>query len=187
MTEILWSSNTLHSCEAFVADEGDEPRLRGALVLPLEGRPAHIHYKVTADAGWVTRSAEVVVSRAGTQRRLCIESDGDGHWTLDAQPRPDLDGCLDVDLGWTPATNTLPIRRLGLGGLDVGQEQGIDVAWLRYPELRLERARQNYRRVDEHAWIYRSGSFSARLTVDAGGYVRRYGGDGLWVATAAHP
>jgi len=28
--------------------------------------------------------------------------------------RTDLAGCSDVDLGWTPATNILPIRRTGL-------------------------------------------------------------------------
>ena len=36
-----------------------------------------------------------------------------------------LDGCPDVDFGWTPATNTVPIRRLGL---EVGETASITAA-----------------------------------------------------------
>src|SRR5712664_99467 len=38
----------------------------------------------------------------------------------------------DIDLAVTPATNTLPIRRLNL---EVGQSQEVTAAWLKFPDL----------------------------------------------------
>ena len=48
-------------------------------------------------------------------------------WSGTERP-PEYSDCVDVDLSFTPATNTLPIRRLGL---DIGEEAEIHVAWLR--------------------------------------------------------
>ena len=45
---------------------------------------------------------------------LHLESDGEGHWQENGKDRPDLHGCIDIDIQATPFTNTLPIRRLGL-------------------------------------------------------------------------
>jgi hypothetical protein len=90
-----------------------------------------------------------------------------------------LAGALDVDLGFTPATNTLPIRRLALA---VGAGAAVRSAWLRFPELRLEPLEQTYTREAEHVFLYRAlvdgEPFSARLDTDAFGRVVRY--EGLW-------
>jgi hypothetical protein len=86
---------------------------------------------------------------------------------------------VDVDLSFTPATNTLPIRRLGLA---VGEEAEIAVAWLVWPELRFERARQRYTRLAEDRYRYTQDDFEAELTVDKEGLVLEY--EGLWRAVA---
>ena len=78
-----------------------------------------------------------------------------------------------------PATNTLPIRRLRLA---VGGKREIAVAWLRWPELRLERALQRYERLAEDRYRYSSNGFSAELVVDEHGLVVDY--EGLWRAIA---
>ena len=39
-------------------------------------------------------------------------TDGAGHWSRDGELLPAVENCLDVDLEWSPSTNTLPIRRL---------------------------------------------------------------------------
>lgn len=181
MRDLLWSSAELASSEHFTAELGERgPRFRGTVVLPIAGEPAHLAYEVAAEPGWRTRSADVTIVRSGGSQRISIVADGEGHWTLDGQPATELDGCLDVDLGWTPATNTLPIRRLGLA---VGDDQTVAVAWLRFPELVLQRSDQTYERLGPTTWRYRSGDFSAVLEVDDDGFVRRYGDD-LWVAIA---
>src|SRR5262249_58793699 len=96
---------------------------------------------------------------------------------VDGSMTPALDGCVDVDFGWTPATNTLPIRRLGLG---VGAAATIRAAWVRFPELDLLALDQTYTRLADDRWRYASGTFEAELVVDpATGVVRRYGDD-IW-------
>lgn len=121
-------------------------------------------YRVTVDAEWRTRSVRVE-GWVGSERFT---------FTLDA-PLPD--GCIDVDLGFTPSTNTLPIRRLGLA---VGEEAQVSAAWLRYPGLTLERLDQTYRRTGVRTWQYTSATgFTAALEVDENGLVRSY--EGGWV------
>ncbi len=84
-----------------------------------------------------------------------------------------------MDLEWTPATNTLPIRRLGL---EIGGSAGIAAAWIRTQDFSIERLDQIYERLELARWRYRSGDFSADLTVDSEGLVLEY--EGFWRAVA---
>jgi uncharacterized protein len=182
MPDLLWYSADLASTEHFTADlPASGPRLRGTVALPIDDEPAHLTYEIVADPGWRARRAEIAIERPGGSRRIQIVADGEGRWTVDGEPAPALDGCLDVDLGWTPATNTFQIRRLGLA---VGQQGTVPVAWMTFPELVLERSDQTYERLGSRSWRFSSGNFTAVLDVDEAGFVRRYGDD-LWRALAS--
>ena len=90
-------------------------------------------------------------------------------------------GCDDIDLGWTPATNTIPIRRLGL---ELGETSTITAAWVRFPELDVVCNRQRYTRLTNSRWRYESGDYDVELVADgASGLVLAYGDD-LWQASA---
>ncbi len=54
-----------------------------------------------------------------------------GMWLVNGAPCPNLGSCRDFDTGVTPATNTLPIRRLHL---EVGASQELSAAWMRFPK-----------------------------------------------------
>jgi uncharacterized protein len=182
MADLIWYSAELQSSEHFVSEVGDEgQRLRGIVVLPIDGRPGHLSYQIAADAAWRTRQVDILIGRPEGETHIGIAVSGSAQWVKDGEPMPELSGCLDIDLGWTPATNTFQIRRLGLG---VGDRQTLDVAWMRFPELTLERVPQTYHRLGPSTWRYSSGDFSAVLEVDDEGFVRRYGDD-LWTAVAA--
>jgi hypothetical protein len=88
-----------------------------------------------------------------------------------------VQGCLDVDLGFSPSTNLLPIRRLKL---EIGARADVRAAWVRFPELTLELLEQSYTRLTEHTYLYESagGEFKRELTVNADGFVVEY--PGLW-------
>lgn len=132
------------------------------------------------DRQWRTRRVDIVITRGDRELRIGMATDGTGNWLVDDQAMDVLGGCLDVDLGWTPSTNTLPIRRLGL---EVGAAESITAAWVRIPELTVETSEQTYQRLGERQWRYASGSFVADLEVDPQGLVLRYGPD-LWRAVA---
>jgi uncharacterized protein len=152
-------------------------------------------YDVKLDRSFATRTAMVRGVVDGEWRSVHLAA-ADGRWRLasfavrpdrtelPARPEgdpavhvPELDGCIDVDIGFTPSTNTLPIRRLRL---DVGRSADVDAAWVRFPELTVERLPQRYTRLAENRYRYesRDGDFTAELVVDDAGLVMTY--EGLW-------
>ncbi len=135
------------------------------------GVPVRIEYRVLADAEGLTTAAHVRDLRGFEQRTLVLERDTKGGWSVDGKTVRGLKGATDVDLGCSPSTNTLPIRRLRLG---VGASKTIKAAWVRFPELAVVKADQKYTRLDEFTYRYASGDFEAELTVDDEGLVAAY-------------
>ena len=86
---------------------------------------------------------------------------------------PEVSGAADIDLGFSPSTNLLPIRRLGL---KVGEQAAVRAAWVRFPELTLELLEQTYARLTEDSYRYESGNGTVRrdLKVDETGFVLEY-------------
>lgn len=149
--------------------------LEGAAVFLHVGLACSLRYSVETDERWHTRRARVAGWAGPEPVDARIEVGEGERWSLDGAPQPALDGCIDVDLAFTPATNTLPLRRLGLA---VGSSRPVTAAWLRFPELVLEPLDQVYSRESPETYRYASsgGSFQALLSVDREGLVVRYPG-----------
>lgn len=145
--------------------------LVGTVLGAIDGVPFRVEYRVLADGAGVTTAAHVRELRGFEQRTLALTRSAKGGWTVDGTAVRDLRGCTDVDLGFSPATNTLPIRRLRLA---VGASHTIQAAWVRFPELEVRKAAQTYTRLDEFTYRYASGTFEAELTVDDVGLVTEY-------------
>jgi uncharacterized protein len=161
-------------------------RLSGELDVEEAGVAARLRYDIDCDPEWRTRVALVEGHAGSGPVRFSLTANGTGRWMRDGVLVPELSGALDVDLGFTPATNTLPIRRLALA---VGDSAPVRSAWLRFPELRLEPLEQTYMRESEQAFRYRAQvdnqPFVARLDTDGFGRVLRY--EGLWEAEFMDP
>jgi hypothetical protein len=135
------------------------------------GVPVRTEYRVLADGSGMTTAAHVRDLRGFETRTMVLERDAKANWSVDGAVVKALKGCTDVDLGCSPSTNTLPIRRLRLA---VGATQKIQAAWLRFPEFTIVKAAQTYTRLDEFTYQYKSGTFEAELTVDDDGLVAAY-------------
>lgn len=172
--------------EAHIVRAPDGWRLAGDLSVEETGVAARLRYGIECDREWRTHSVMIEGEVGGRPVRFALSADGAGQWTRDGAPLPHLAGTLDIDLGFTPATNTLPIRRLDLA---VGESAPVRSAWLRFPELRLEPLDQVYTREAELTFRYHAlvdgEPFIARLDTDAYGRVVRY--EGLWIAELAVP
>jgi hypothetical protein len=84
-----------------------------------------------------------------------LTSDGAGSWTVNDQPRPDLDGLVDIDLEASACTNTLPVHRLHLAAVETVRAPAVYVEAL---DLTVRRLDQTYRRLDSDT-AHPSGSW----------------------------
>lgn len=170
-----WDNQGLEHCQ--LTKNANEIILEGTVV---GNRKSHYGatYKVVADKHYFTK--EVWVSYLGGQK-LYLTTDSKGNWydNIQESDLPELEGCLDVDIGVTPATNTLAIKRLKL---DQQQAQGIFTAYVPLPaeiENRFlpQKAKQRYTCLIKNEKYFYEGlfrSFSADLIIDEMGLVYDY-------------
>ena len=155
----------------------DEWILRGTILTLAHNAAMEARYEIACDHLWRTKTANVSVRDAAGERKLTIAAQS-GRWFENGVENQAVSGALDIDLGWSPCTNTLPIRRLGL---EIGQTSGeFTAAWVRFPELALQPLPQEYLRLEERKYRYcsRGGAFVAELLVDEHDLVLDY--EGFW-------
>lgn len=152
---------------------GDGWRLTGNAIFAFDGRACHLGYALEADAGWQTRSASVFGNVGSNLVDVYIDKAADGSWCLNGVPHPQTAGCVDIDLGFTPATHLVALRRLALR---IGAEADAPAAWLDFPALTLNRLEQRYRRLSRFEYHYAAAcaGYVAVLGVDDHGAVVRY-------------
>jgi hypothetical protein len=162
-------------CTASIRESGLS--LVGTVIGAQGARPVRVEYRVLTDSKGLTSAVHVRDLRGFEQRTLALARDPKGGWTVDGKQAKGLRGCTDVDLGCSPSTNTLPIRRLRIA---VGSSQTIQAAWIRFPELAVAKTPQTYTRLDEFTYRYSAGSYTGELTVDDEGLVASYD---VWMRT----
>lgn len=165
--------------EARIQQTAEGWRLSGELEVDETEVHAQLAYVIDCDRSWRTRRATVTGSAAERAVRFVLAADGNGHWKLDGAPLPAVDGALDVDLGFTPATNLLQLRRIALRE---GEGKDVPVAWLNVGDGTLSLLRQRYERRTARTYWYEAPRFeyAAMLDVDDTGFPKRY--PDLWEA-----
>jgi hypothetical protein len=177
-TSVLWRRLDQPGHESALLNEGAAGAvIEGTAVFSESGRPCRLDYRIVCDAVWRTLSARVTGWLDTTTVDIAIGVDAARGWTINGRSCPDLHGCDDIDLSFSPATNLLPIRRTQLA---VGAQASVRAAWVRFPAVTLKSLDQTYERVSESRYRYESGggSFVAMLETNAVGFVTRY--PGLW-------
>jgi hypothetical protein len=135
-----------------------------------------LDYELDAHDGWVTRRLRATVTTAAGERGLLLEHDGAGGWLQDGADARALAGALDCDLGLSPLTNLMPVRRHALHERD--GEAEIVAAWVSVPDLTVHPSAQRYEHVRPGVVRFvdlglHSG-FTAELELDAEGLVVVY-------------
>lgn len=166
---LIWQRLPTGGAEYFgLWRDGAGWQLRGTVTVALDGHPYRVRYGVLCGGDWRTKSVHVAIQSAGEERAIHLEVDDAGGWRDRTGTLSQVTGCLDVDLEVTPATNTLPIRRLQL---PLGESASPVAAWVRFPDLTVEPLPQEYRRTSEHRYRYQN---RYELEVDDLGLVTRY-------------
>ena len=173
---ILWRRLDRPGHEAArLVEEVGRWRLVGTAVFLHEGAPCRLGYVVLCDPQGRTFLAGVSGWLGDQPVSVTLSRDEEAHWSLNDLACPELAGCLDVDLNFSPSTNLLTIRRLGLA---VGEQAPVRAAWLRFPSFTVEPLDQVYHRTGDTSYRYQSagGQFTADLSVSAAGFATTYPG-----------
>jgi hypothetical protein len=174
----IWQRLDQPGSEYFELWEIDEGwQLKGSVILDEADTPLFVQYAVTCGTAWNTTAVRIALTTGTVERQLNLRTDGEGRWWRDGEELSSIRGCMDIDLAFTPATNTLPIRRLGLS---VGEHRDVTAAWFGLPNLDAEPLPQRYTRLSEQRYRYEShdGGFVRELDVDDLGLVITY--PALW-------
>ena len=161
---------------------GDGCRIEGWTTAIEDAATWAVEYAIEVDAAWATRSARARGRSAGGFCSTVLEADGAGHWLIDGESAPYLDGCLDVDLEASAMTNALPVRRMAL---PVSAAAAAPAAYVRAVGLAVERLEQTYARASDESTGQRydytapAFDFGARLVYDQSGLVLDYPGIGV--------
>jgi hypothetical protein len=185
MLSALWRRlDTPGHDAAHVVRAADGWRLEGNAVFAHALGPARLSYWVDCAPDWRTRRGGV--SGWAGDRRCDVEVSRSetGQWRLGDEAVDGLEQCLDLDFGFTPATNFLQLHRCSLG---IGETADFPVAWLDVPDASLTFLPQRYARRSSVSYWYESpqGPYSAVLELAGSGFVRSY--PGLWAIEERAP
>jgi hypothetical protein len=155
--------------------------IEGAAAFRHPAGPASIIYRVGCDARWRALSGDVegVIGLRRLDYRIARQG---GVWTLNGRPAPGLDHLVDLDLGFTPATNLPPLRRVAIAR---GESAALPAAWLDVDAGSLSELAQSYERRSETTFWYKAPSlgYEGLLERAPDGFIRTY--PGFWEAVPA--
>ena len=178
LTTVLWSRLEgvgLEYCNV----EMNPTTLRGQVITQLDGSAVSVSYFVQCEENGATQLVNLIYRSNGGERSLSLTRTSDDVWYYNGTEVEQFKGLKDVDLGITPSTNTLPIRRLNLSP---GESKELTVVWLRFPDLSLFPLPQKYTRIDANTYLYQStnSGYEAQINVNTDGIVVVYQHEWRW-------
>jgi hypothetical protein len=150
--------------------------LLGAAAFERDGGSAAVAYQVEVDARGRTRRGIVSGLFGDKTIQHEIRRDNCG-WRLNGVPIEGLEHLVDLDYGFTPATNLLQLSRVAL---KPGQRAAVPVAWFDLDSASLVELPQSYERRSETSYWYEAPTvpYQALLEIAPNGFVQSY--PGLW-------
>jgi len=189
-TLLLWSGLGSWRAEVSEVDLAGDRLEASGTQLGADPVPYRLDYRLETGPRLVTTRLDVVARGEGWRRHLDLRHDGAGSWTCTADEDGDVDlpppggdspslaGALDCDLGRSPVTNVMPVRRHGLhlrpGAVD------FLMAWVSVPDLGVHPARQRYEHLRLHGggatvrYVGAHRDFVGDLELDRDGFVVTY-------------
>jgi hypothetical protein len=187
----IWRGVEEWLAEAASIDLDDGGLSASGIQLGAHPVPYRVDYRLDATDGFVTRELELLSVSVEWRRLLVLRHDGSGGWSAELEDAgdppgtawdgelPDLAEARDIDIGFSPLTNSMPILRHRLDR--VGSRDFV-MAWVSIPDLSVSASKQRYEHV--HAgdagatvrFFEVDGGFTAELELDRDGLLVFYPG-----------
>ena len=180
MRFVVWRGAEEWLAEAASVDLREDGLSATGVQLGAHPSPYRLDYRLDASDGFITRELELTATVGVDRLRLKLEHDGSGGWSAEDDhgvDLPDLSQARDIDIGFSPLTNSMPILRHRLHAAGAGD---FTMAWVEVPELRVIAAKQRYEhvRASEEGAVVRfldgESDFSADLELNSDGLLVHY-------------
>jgi uncharacterized protein len=150
-------------------------RLEGTVVVVEDEVPMRLTYRITT-SDWHTHEVRLTFASGDDDRPLHLIVDREQRWAADGKYLPSVNGCLDVDLSLTPATNLLAVHTAGLLDLPLGEPRDVTSTYVLFPQMSIEPLAQRYTRIGDRRFHYLNldGTFETEIEVDDMGLVVSY-------------
>ncbi|HEY3622302.1 MAG TPA: putative glycolipid-binding domain-containing protein [Roseiarcus sp.] len=150
--------------------------LKGAAAFDHDGRAAAVTYQVEVDARWETKRGIISSFLGDKTVQYEIQRDNTG-WRLNGLRVEGLEHLVDLDYGFTPATNVLQLSRVAL---KPGQRAEVPVVWFDLDTASLTELPQSYERRSEASYWYEAPTvpYQGLLEIAPNRFVQSY--PGLW-------
>jgi hypothetical protein len=157
---------------ALLRPNGDGWLLQGAAAFDHDGASATVAYQVEVDGRWKTKRG-ILSGFLGDHTIAHEIRRVDQVWRLDGAAVEGLDHLVDLDFGFTPATNVLQLSRIAL---KPGQSAEVPVVWFDLDSASLTELPQRYQRRSEASYWYEAPTvpYRALLEVAPNGFVQSY-------------
>ncbi len=153
----------------------------GQAVVALDRYPVKVKYRFLLDAAWQFQHADLECAFGQETARASLTRT-QSRWIVNGLQRPDLAPCEDIDFEGSPATNSLPIRRLRW---ESGQARMLVMAFIRLPDLSVIPVAQRYTQMPptrdseigtptHYEYLAVDSGFREVIEVDAQGLVLHY-------------
>jgi hypothetical protein len=180
MNSILWRRLDVPGHDACrLLASGAGWKLEGTATFREYGAVARLDYSLMCDRSWHAQRGHVSGWFGERVIELVVTRSEGGAWAVNGVAVPGLERYVDLDFGFTPATNLPQLRRIDL---TEGEAADVPVAWLDVSSTALTVLAQRYERRSEQTYWYQSPSagYEGLLEVDSAGFIRRY--PDLWEA-----
>ena len=191
-TSIAWAKDDPFGAEFVDASLGESTLSAVGIAVGSEPVPYRLDYVLETAADFVTTRLFVATRGESWRRTLDLRRARNGEWSAHTTsagepdlPLPGADttavaGAVDVDLGLSPLTNTMPVLRDGL--IERAGSNDFLMAWVSVPDLVVTPAPQRYTVLEPSKGERRvrfeslDGDFAATLIYDDRGFVVDYPG-----------
>jgi hypothetical protein len=173
---LIWKATEYDSLEnCIVTITANEVIIKSVIVGCKENVIFRIDYTIKTNSNWETLFCELITQFGNARQVISFQGDGKGNWITGGILAINFKGCIDVDIPFTPLTNTLPINRLKL---KEQKEENIKVIYIDIMESGIRPVSQKYKRLSGQEYNYQNvpNDFEANISVDENAFVIDYPG-----------
>jgi hypothetical protein len=174
---IVWKNSLINATEFVKIDKEELTTVKGYITGEGYEKPWQINYTLTINARWEVQTVFVDVMSEQNYTIQLYKNEQLQWMNENGEHLPAFDGCVDIDISFTPFTNTLPINRLQL---TKGEGHDLRVLYIDIQQGVCKAVKQRYLNKGGKIYKYENedSGFTSELLVDADGYVVDY--PGIW-------